>query len=396
MSPFRSIPSLVAIVLATVGSGADEPIVGMLDGAEHRGAVVSAVTEAGEVRLAGRAEPLALDLLRLIETGQAEKRAAAGIEVEFIDGGRTAVNNLGLARERLSLAARWQADPVELPLDGVRRIRFKPENDQEIYRRSFGVEPGDFDQVLLEIEGEVQVVKGFLVTIDDKEIVTSFEGERATFPRDQVYGVVMAKPELVLPSQNAEVHLADGTRLKGNVKRFDGTTLVFVLLDGGEVGLEWNSVVRLHLNADRLVFLSDLEPAEAVKQPLVAPVRDWQRDRSVAGKPLRLDGEPYRKGLGTASGMRLVFEPLSKYDRFSTTIGIDDATGSHGDCEFIVYKDREEILRKRVKGGDKAEKVTLDIRGADTVTLEVDYAGDLDLADHANWAEACFIKDEKK
>lgn len=373
-----------------------QPSIGMLDGEEFA-ASLSSISEAGLATISGRTESLALDMMRSVETGHPAARddALATTFVEWLDGSQCKAQDLSMAGERVTLT--WPLAPSTiLPLDGIRRIRFRPPVDKPIYTQTWNSEPSDFDQLLLEIKGEIQVVEGFLVSIDAKEIQTSYEGKRANFPRDQVYGIIIAKSDLELPRYNAEARLNDQARLRGKIASFDGKTLRYTLFTGETIDLPWPKVLSLSLNADRLVFLSDMEPVEERKQPIVAPNRDWQRDLSVAGKTMRLGGKSIRKGLGLASGMRLVFEPASKYDRFSTTIGIDDETGPHGDCEYIIFKDREEVFRKRVTGTDEPEKISIDIQNADTVTIEIDYGADLDMADHANLAEACFIKDEEK
>ena len=62
------------------------------------------------------------------------------------------------------------------------------------------------------------------------------------------------------------------------------------------------------------------------------------------------------------------------------------------DCEFVVM-DRDEVLfRARVKGGEAAKLIKVDITGRSRVSLRVDPGKDLDIADHADWADACFLQ----
>ncbi len=59
---------------------------------------------------------------------------------------------------------------------------------------------------------------------------------------------------------------------------------------------------------------------------------------------------------------------------------------------FAVKAGQEELFRVRVKGGDPAKLIKVDITGYNSVTLEVDPGNDLDIADHADWADACFLQ----
>ena len=45
-----------------------------------------------------------------------------------------------------------------------------------------------------------------------------------------------------------------------------------------------------------------------------------------------------------------------------------------------------------VKGGEAAKLIKVDITGRSRVSLRVDPGKDLDIADHADWADACFLQ----
>ena len=124
----------------------------------------------------------------------------------------------------------------------------------------------------------------------------------------------------------------------------------------------------------------------------MAPQREWQRDRTVSGLPIKIGEEIYDKGLGFAAGTTVTFENDGPYDLFLAEIGIDADADGRGDCLFIVESESGELLRKRVVGGTAAELIKVDISGASTVTLRVDPGEDLDIADHADWADACFLQ----
>ena len=162
-----------------------------------------------------------------------------------------------------------------------------------------------------------------------------------------------------------------------------------------ELNVAWEKVKVVSLKSPRLVFVSDLEPVSYNSNPIVAFRREFQKDRTVSGLPIQINEQVYDKGLGLASGMQLEFLNEGPYDMFLAEIGIDDDAGGLGDCEFVVKSDEGELYRGRVKGGEAAKLIKVDITGCNRVTLQVDPGLDLDIADHADWADACFLQRSK-
>jgi len=396
MRRFLRFQTLGLLLLSTAGvpaSLAADPLITFLDGTEIEGKTVKAISPEGTVQVAGQAETADIDMLRLILTEVEAKPvdATQTMHIHWIDGSQTTASELGVKGERVTFTGPL-AEGFTLPIDAVERVRLQPENKAARHQEAFAADPGDLDLLLVQLEGELQKVRGFIVKIDNDIVEYEFEGERAKFDRDKVYGIILAKPDMEIPYTQAAIHTVDGSMVRGNVERLGGGKLALKTIANTRMTIPWDTVTEASLNADRLAFLSDLTPVDYSKAPIVAPDRDWAADRTIKGAPIVLNGKQYRKGVGMVSGMKLVFEPASKFDIFSATIGINDDTGNLGDCEYIVIKDRKEIFRKVVKGIDPPEKINLNITDADTVTLQVDYGKDLDLADHADWAEACFIK----
>jgi hypothetical protein len=149
-----------------------------------------------------------------------------------------------------------------------------------------------------------------------------------------------------------------------------------------------------------LVYLSDLEPVEVEERPLFAVARSWKRDRSVTNQPLSLSfadsnrRATFAKGLGVKSYSRLVFENGNEFTRFRATVGIATETQGRGDCEMTVLGDGIELWTQRIKSGDDPQPVSVDISGMALIELVVSPGEEFDLADHANWAEARFLKSQ--
>jgi hypothetical protein len=125
--------------------------------------------------------------------------------------------------------------------------------------------------------------------------------------------------------------------------------------------------------------------------------RSWQADRNVQGQQLTLrNGDnqilEFSKGLGTQAFTQLDFSNDKDYKHFKAIIGIDSATNGRGDCRMAIRGDGVELWSSRVKGSDPPQDVDIEISNFKIISLIV-YAGEaFDLADHANWCNARFVK----
>jgi len=121
--------------------------------------------------------------------------------------------------------------------------------------------------------------------------------------------------------------------------------------------------------------------------------QDWgepRRRRSVDGRPLRIGGRLFKRGVGTHANsvIRIALEGSTAH--FSAWVGVDDEVGGgRGSVVFEVRSGTKLLWRSpRLKGGDAAREVSCDISGPTTLLLLVNDAGDGIDFDHADWADA--------
>jgi alpha-galactosidase len=85
------------------------------------------------------------------------------------------------------------------------------------------------------------------------------------------------------------------------------------------------------------------------------------------------------------------------YRHFVAEIALDDTAGQRGSVIFRVFVAREGQWREALtsgvlRGGDPPQPISVDIAGAQAITLIVDYADQGDELDHANWLDARLVK----
>ena len=118
---------------------------------------------------------------------------------------------------------------------------------------------------------------------------------------------------------------------------------------------------------------------------------------SVEGAPLRVGGVAYARGIGTHADSALWLELGRQAERFTASVGVDDEVveamrssgSSGGTVEFSVSGDGRVLWSSgKVKAGEPARKVDVDVAGVRQLLLQVTVAGDGDSFDHADWCDA--------
>lgn len=163
----------------------------------------------------------------------------------------------------------------------------------------------------------------------------------------------------------------------------DAPYLIYRVRDADEAATE-----RREPRADERgrLFLSALWP--------VSVDQGWGElgfDRTVEGRPLRMRGRLYSRGLGTHAPSSLLFEIPAGYEAFVATVGVDDETDGAGSVIASVSLDGREVFRSPVlTGASPPAEVRIPLGGARQLLLRAEVAGDGQRFDHVAWGEARF------
>lgn len=218
-------------------------------------------------------------------------------------------------------------------------------------------------------------------------------------PLSRVDAVVLGSSQLSVVSRQLPyvVGLRDGSliyakEIVASEKELKLTVGESLLFNGTGAG----DVVFLQPLGGRVVYLSDLEPADYRHVPYLNVDWPYRRDRNVLGEPLVVGGKRYLKGIGMHSAGRLSYRLDGKYSRFEAAVAIDDAAEGRGSATFGVYVLRDGKMSEAfksgiVRGGEAPQPVAVDVAGAQGLTLTVDYADRGDELDHADWLDARLI-----
>ena len=349
----------------------------------------------GQVFLAGREHPVPMADLRRIERSAVKPPPTAPASVAHLsDRARVKCTQVAVSAGLCTLE--WACgEPLRLPLETVKGMLFVPHEPSEatLFEQALARPSDGTDHLLIRADGRVIEVPGALQEVRAGEVVFVWKEEARTVPRPRIVGIVLAQTPA--PSDRAGwslVGTSDGSRLWLRDVALDAGRLRGATDAGATVEVSWADVVGVSVRSDRVVFLSDLAPVAVEERPLVTYPWSYQRDRNVMGHPLTLQGEVFEKGLGVHALSRLTYELHGAFERFAATVGLDAAARGRGDCVFVVEADGREIVRRRMRGNDAPAEITADVRGVRRLTLVVEPGEDLDLADHADWADARLIR----
>lgn len=342
---------------------------------------------------------ISIDELVLIESigaGSIESPDNSGApRLFFVTEGSIALTAPTLVEGHLTFQSTSMLSAV--PLESVRAIVWEPSDvvTQLIENPSL-----DNDAVVVRQGDQLRGVEGVVEGLTDQHVTLRFKGKSRKIGLGKVAAIVMANLQLELSDDRAAINvtLSSGGSIKGRLNGWS-ENLIRVCVGGDiEVGVPANSMAKMAIENERLVYLSDLEPVSAQQRAMFTNERPWRRDRSIEGNLLTLFDPEQRqkirfdKGVGTHSWSSLVFANDRLLDRFMAIVGIDSETNGRGNCMMIVRGDGIELWSGQVTGMSGPQSIDVEIRGIQTVELEVVPGEDFDLADHANWCNARFVK----
>jgi hypothetical protein len=302
---------------------------------------------------------------------------------------------------------------VSLELVRALLVDCSPEREREL---EGGLTRSGLDRVLLKDGGSAI---GSLNRIEESRLFldTTVDGGSKV---GKEYSASLSKVELVAFAADSatqkpqglhvRARLVDGSFLTGRLVQLDPTSglrLEHPLGPGGALDLPLERVASVVVQGGAVSYLSDLEPRAPVDQHFPSEFTyepemwGWKRDRNVTGGALRLGGRAFDKGLGVHSYCALTYDLGGAYKELRAVIGLDDVTRGLGEPGLggVVFKVLVDGKPAGEPGGwtkllgDPPTPITIDVTGARTLTLIVDFdRSTLHILGRADWADAHLIR----
>lgn len=290
---------------------------------------------------------------------------------------------------------------LRIPLSSIAFLWLRPPETLDRARHAvLFAETRANDQVALR-NGDV--LAGTLSSLDAKkgEVQIEIGAEHRTIALSQITVIALStKLARIRKPMGAYSHviLADGSRLTASTVSIDDGAVAITTPFRETWQLPLAELAALDVYQGKAVYLSDLKPAKFNYRSYQGEEFGWAADRNLEGEPLRLKtllGEQtFDKGVAVHGECTLSYALDGGYRRFEATVGLDARLGARGSVELRVLVDGKE----QQVGDSKAltleywpRRLKVDVPGAKTLTLIVNWGDGGNVGDHVNWCDARLI-----
>ena len=400
-------PLFVLLLLTALRARAGEVL--FHDGRREM-AMVDSVTADGKLRLlsaSGRSRVVAVeDLVSIQFWGRQPRSIHSGTqELHVVTGDRIRGQIIRLENDVLQLDS-FAVGPIGVPMSNLHGLLALPvqgaagRRGEELLSDP-EVEPTGFLDSVLDrrsaaYEGVIEELTPNALELDDEQLMRT-----TSLKVLYLAGVRLADAtKKVKPRLPGEVFLRvltrDGGAINGMVRKIEfGLWKLQPLWDAKRtIPIRIDEIVYAEVLNGRTLYLSQLEPSAVREKTYLAPAQPYRRDRNCKGDVISLGGNHHTWGLGVHADSELTYEIGGRFKRFTAKLGIDDKVGDQGSVVFAVLGDGKALVRTPVVRGseDAPRELSASVAGVKKLTLKVTSAGDMDLGDCANWADAKLIR----
>ena len=208
-----------------------------------------------------------------------------------------------------------------------------------------------------------------------------------------------------------EIETAGGAMLVGTEASGDATGWKLRLLTGIDLFVPRETLIAVRWSgtsfarAEGLAFESEFTPyypGDGIDKRHLDALYGARVDRTRRGCPLRIGGTTFRHGFAVHARSVIRIPLAGGFRRFLAGFGIDDEVltdgaggGAKGDVTARVRVDGREVWSSKgsVRGGEAARTIgPIDVTGAKTLVLEVDFGGDFHILDRADWVDPILVR----
>lgn len=301
--------------------------------------------------------------------GALESAEPAGVHVQLATGEELTVDSSSIA----SLATAHGDEDARRKLQDAQR---EPDRSEDV-----AVVRGD---------GQTLVLRGALRGFESRRILFNWKDRELPIPWERLAGLLLARTGQ--PREAVLVRTATGDVFAGSVVAGDDAGLTLRSAALGALRIPWERIERIDSRAARVVYLSAVEPDGYEFEPLLERRWPLERDRSLAGGPIRVGGRAYSRGIVMHSRSRAVYTLGGSFRNFAAVVGVADEVGRFGDAAVRVLGDGRVLWEvANLRGGEPPVELTLNITGVKRLELVVDYGDALDLGDRVAWADARLV-----
>ena len=395
---WQRIGLVVCLSLSTFGARAEGPQISVetLQGESLQGTLAALTATA--LTLTTSEGPRELPVSELLEIRPSENVPALSAEgeVRLTDGGR-----MGAAKyitvDKSAQFTHPRYGELKVALDRVASMRFLPAEAATLTVWNQLLErPLKKDLLAIRKAEVVDHLDGLIGAVDDKTVKFVLDGDEVPVKRERVFGLVYLRRESAAhPVAIAMVDTVDGDRLPVKSLTWADGKWQAQLASGVELQAETGVFRVLDFSLGKVLYLSSIEPramdhTEWWDEAFVNFT--YRRNRNFDGRPLRLGGKTWQRGLAIHSLTTLTYRMGGDYRRFVALAGIDDDIRNYGDVDLIIRGDGKPLFQGTAKVGQPPQPLDLDVTGVVELEITVDFGRNESIGDRLHLVDARVTK----
>lgn len=396
----------VAAVLMCVSFTTASANVTTLDGKTATGDVAAIGNGLVSLESNGKTSNLPLDSILQVrfEPTSGSKAEAETIEspitVQLADGSRLTCRQVTM-KGRTLVADTVSAGKLQAPWNTVRSVRFRdiePAIDKA-WTELTGAAP-ERDLLIVRNGDVLDRLDGTISGLDEATLTFLVGDTRVPIDRSKpkLFGVISAKAQPSPSKPLGELRLRNGDLLTFASVELQAAGLAVHLLTGHTVTIPLEAAASLDFGQGKVTYLSQMEHRSKEHSTRFGgefdSVFDVRIDHSDAGPetPIRIDRQPYQRGLVIHSKTKLSYRLNGDYRRFVAVAGIEQLVRPRGTVTLTISGDGKELFHRDITGKDPPLPLDLDVSGVRDLTILVGFGDDLDDGDHLALGDARLIK----
>lgn len=321
-----------------------------------------------------------LDLTRTLPVTQSTGRFV----LHLVGGDKLAGEPVGLKGDSLM----WKNSELgEVSIPGSRMVALTGPNQPAPTERQH-------EDVVRLSNGDA--VHGIITAMSADTITVQTSNGNSDVPMSSVASVNFAMtPGNASAQRGFRVRLDDGSSLVGSEARLDGDHLVLTLAKSADLKIDLGHIAAIEQMNGPVSWLSARAPSGAVyyrfiggpQEPAAYMDREWGGQRRIEFK-----GHLFAHGIGVHALSRLTWQLDGQYETFRTRYVIESDAGGIADATVRIKLDDKVVYEKaHVRSGHMSPVIYQDLKGAKTLTLEVD-GGSAYAQDTLDWIEPALLK----
>ncbi|OYW21515.1 MAG: hypothetical protein B7Z55_05720 [Planctomycetales bacterium 12-60-4] len=242
---------------------------------------------------------------------------------------------------------------------------------------------------------------GVIGALDDATLKFLLDGDQIDVKRSRIFGWIYAQEPPKSSAAGIRVSLGDKETFVASSIGWDGTNWS-LNLPGMKTpaALTQDAIRSVDFSAGRVLFLSAVEPRDVEHVPFFGPGGDWQyqRDRNLFGRPLKVGTRTFARGLALHSKTRLIYRIGGDYRRLTAVVGIDpelqpSTEPAINNTRLTIRGDKQVLFEGDIRAGEPPLPLDLNVTGVIELEILADFGqANLDIGDRLHLGDLKVLK----